>query len=244
MDMFWYAPWNETAYNLNCTYKYGLYPRPKWILQQFGGLFGAGGNNLAGYSNIVFSNGELDPWSGGGVLTNVSVESNLVAITYYGAHHLDLRAAMPMYDPQSVVDARNIERHYIRVFLGQYPPTGINNKQIAGLTILVTVIVTVLLYIGYGQFMKANKPVKSMNDVATIAVHQPVSAGEGHDHKHEDSKNAHSSAAVEGVVKQAVRAGLEGAAAIQSADLTNGQPVALSAQLSVNTPTSANAPRT
>jgi lysosomal Pro-X carboxypeptidase len=66
-DMFYPAAWNLTAYNENCRNTYGFDPRDKWILQQFGGIFAAGPVDLAPYSNIVFSNGQLDPWRGGGV---------------------------------------------------------------------------------------------------------------------------------------------------------------------------------
>jgi lysosomal Pro-X carboxypeptidase len=44
-------------------------PAPQW-----------GGKRLDGASNIVFSNGLLDPWSGGGVLANVSQARDLVAV--------------------------------------------------------------------------------------------------------------------------------------------------------------------
>ncbi len=37
-----------------------------------------------GASNIVFTNGNLDPWSGGGVLQNITGAPSLVAISIEG----------------------------------------------------------------------------------------------------------------------------------------------------------------
>ena len=55
-------------------------------------------------SNIIFSNGELDPWHAGGVLENVSDQSIAIFIKD-SAHHLDLRLPNAA-DPQTLTDAR------------------------------------------------------------------------------------------------------------------------------------------
>ena len=42
------------------------------------------------YSNIIFSNGELDPWRAGGVTEFINLNLPVYIITG-GAHHLDLK---------------------------------------------------------------------------------------------------------------------------------------------------------
>ncbi len=57
-------------------------------------------------SNIIFSNGDLDPWRAGGVLTPVN-DRIVVRLIKGGAHHLDLRSPNPA-DPQDLTDARTL----------------------------------------------------------------------------------------------------------------------------------------
>ncbi len=99
-DMFLYAPWDLKAYTKMCQDNFGVTPRPYWNIQHYGI------DNLQYASNIVFSNGDLDPWTAGGVLKSPS-DSIITLFIEQGAHHLDLRSAHPN-DPQSVVDARNV----------------------------------------------------------------------------------------------------------------------------------------
>lgn len=68
-------------------------------------------------SNIVFSNGLLDPWSGGGVLRSKSNKITIIIIPD-AAHHLDLRASHPN-DPGSVRQARDMERMAIKSWLSE-----------------------------------------------------------------------------------------------------------------------------
>ena len=67
---------------------------------------------------FVDSNGLLDPWSGGGVTHNLS--DTLIAILIKdGAHHLDLRAPHSD-DPDSVIEARNMEKSIITGWINDY----------------------------------------------------------------------------------------------------------------------------
>jgi len=150
-DMFWIAPWNLESYLEGCKVlfefvlealqvgmtrlsqaQYNIAARPNWVATSYGG------KDLHGASNIVFSNGDLDPWSSGGVHFNIS-SNGIWAITiadvrvggvilvflflpsvcllfFQGAHHLDLRAANPA-DPHSVKVARAFEVANIHMWI-------------------------------------------------------------------------------------------------------------------------------
>ena len=76
-----------------------------------------GGKDITSASNIVFSNGLLDPWSSAGVLQNLS-DTLLAVIIDLGGHHLDLFFPTKN-DPESVIKAREIEEQEIRKWIGQ-----------------------------------------------------------------------------------------------------------------------------
>nr|XP_003219412.1 PREDICTED: lysosomal Pro-X carboxypeptidase [Anolis carolinensis] len=111
-DMFEPQKWDFHTYSEECFKNWGVRPRPSWIPTFYGG------KNISAHSNIIFSNGGLDPWSGGGVTKNIT--NTLVAVVIpEGAHHLDLRSNTP-FDPDSVLQARLLEVHYMRQWLRQY----------------------------------------------------------------------------------------------------------------------------
>ncbi|PSC70433.1 Lysosomal Pro-X carboxypeptidase [Micractinium conductrix] len=112
-DMFWSEPWDNDAAVAACKETWGVTPRPLWATVQWGG------KKLGAASNIVFSNGLLDPWSGGGVLGNVSAAKDVVAVIIpEGAHHLDLMFSNPA-DPPSVKEARAVEESYIAKWISE-----------------------------------------------------------------------------------------------------------------------------
>eukprot|EP01147_Barroeca_monosierra_P010777 gene10777-2862_t len=109
-DMFWNQPYNETFIRDHCRDKFGIEPRTDWIAIRYGGL-----SALSSTSNIVFSNGLLDPWSSGGVMKNIS--STVTAIVLpHGAHHVDLFFSNPN-DTWDITWARNYHRTQISSWL-------------------------------------------------------------------------------------------------------------------------------
>jgi lysosomal Pro-X carboxypeptidase len=104
-DMYFPAYWDYDANTQFCQQTWGITPRNNWVTEYYGGDWTPNGPNIVG-SNIVWSNGRLDPWSGGGVLQDVS-DTHAIFI-HDGAHHLDLRAPNKA-DPSSVIKARLFE---------------------------------------------------------------------------------------------------------------------------------------
>lgn len=109
-DMFWPQPQNMTFVNEHCRSKYGIAPRDTWMAVRYGGL-----NALPSASNIVFSNGLLDPWSSGGVKHNIS-ESVTAILLPHGAHHVDLFFSNAN-DTWDITWAREYHRQQIRTWI-------------------------------------------------------------------------------------------------------------------------------
>ncbi|XP_078401819.1 lysosomal Pro-X carboxypeptidase-like isoform X1 [Cetorhinus maximus] len=108
-DMFEPVPWDLQLFSDTCKKDWGLRPRPDWITTLYGG------KNISSHSNIVFSNGGLDPWASGGVTKSIS--DTLIAIVIpEGAHHLDLRSRNDK-DPTSVGKARALEVEYFKKWI-------------------------------------------------------------------------------------------------------------------------------
>ncbi|XP_051004912.1 lysosomal Pro-X carboxypeptidase isoform X1 [Acomys russatus] len=111
-DMFEPSLWDLEKFSDDCFNQWGVKPRPHWMTTLYGG------KNISSHSNIVFSNGDLDPWSGGGVTKDIS--DTLVAIIIPdGAHHLDLRAHTA-FDPSSVLLSRSLEVKHMKKWIADF----------------------------------------------------------------------------------------------------------------------------
>ncbi|GAX77115.1 hypothetical protein CEUSTIGMA_g4561.t1 [Chlamydomonas eustigma] len=118
-DMFWdQGPFDLAGINTHCKEAWGVEPRVYHSFIQFGGVEAA-----AEASNIVFSNGMMDPWSAFSVTTNISSATITVVNIPNGAHHVDLMFSHKD-DTTDIIDARGVELHAMRTWIQQHR----NNK--------------------------------------------------------------------------------------------------------------------
>ncbi|XP_059646614.1 uncharacterized protein LOC132293252 [Cornus florida] len=111
------SEWNYNDRARYCKAAYNIEPRPNWITTEFGGH--DIGTVLKRFgSNIIFFNGLRDPWSGGGVLKNIS-KSIVAIVSKEGAHHVDLRFSTSE-DPEWLREVRRSEVNIIKKWLSQY----------------------------------------------------------------------------------------------------------------------------
>jgi len=121
-DMFWGDQWDLAAVKERCRTQYGVEPSEGYIERHYSGV------HIESASRILFSNGKLDPWSGGGVndtaLSGWYGTSNTRGVVAMlmdsAAHHLDLRGSNATYDPQSVQWVRQQQKLYIQAWIDGY----------------------------------------------------------------------------------------------------------------------------
>lgn len=112
-DMFFPAPRNLSFVAEHCRAAWGLTPAWTWISTRYALP------SFRGASNIVFTNGLMDPWSGASLESSPAPERDLVVLNISGAgHHLDLFFSDPK-DPASVRQARAQELGFISKWVQQ-----------------------------------------------------------------------------------------------------------------------------
>jgi len=123
-SMFPTGAWDEKATTAQCFATYGEEPQYNWALDYFGGRVPE--RDFMKASNIIFSNGELDPWQAGGITKQINEDS--IAIYIEGsAHHLDLRLPNAA-DPATLTAARQTETEWIAKWIDQYQGTSFSDK--------------------------------------------------------------------------------------------------------------------
>ena len=95
-----------------CRDRFGVAPRPDWLRRSFGD----GSQLAASLRNVVFTDGDKDPWRVGGVPGNARALSRDGSVVHVliadAAHHQDLFASDPADSP-GVVAARVLEFEHI-----------------------------------------------------------------------------------------------------------------------------------
>ena len=119
---------NYTAYTEACIKNYGLTPKYDYALNEYGGFNPA--TDLKAYSNIIFSNGNLDPWSGGGVTNYVNLFLPVYTISG-AAHHLDLRLPNEADKGTDVEWVRQKEANLIEMWVKQYQASSYTAKRVS-----------------------------------------------------------------------------------------------------------------
>lgn len=104
-------------YTAECVKNYGLTPKYEWALQEFGGYNYK--KDFKSMSNIIFSNGDLDPWMAGGVTEYVSIQLPVYVIKG-GAHHLDMRLPMEEDKGTDVDFVRQKESDLLESWIREY----------------------------------------------------------------------------------------------------------------------------
>ena len=119
-DMYWDSPWDGDAVANQCLETYGFYPDR----HHFPLVYGTPKEWAKHASNIVWSQGEYDPWKGGGMMHTYTDDDDdadhslHVVVISKGAHHLDLFFSHED-DPDAVIAARKLEMNQAKLWIDQ-----------------------------------------------------------------------------------------------------------------------------
>ncbi|EFN56756.1 hypothetical protein CHLNCDRAFT_144218 [Chlorella variabilis] len=118
-DMFWRAatPFNRSALDASCVAAFGgvVLPHIGEMHLRYG-LFPD--QFAAAATNVVFSNGLLDPWGSAGYLEGLAPSLPAVVLPQ-GAHHVDLMFADPA-DPPQFAEARDEIMGHVRTWIDDW----------------------------------------------------------------------------------------------------------------------------
>ena len=115
-DMFLKEVWSADAFATQCQQWMGLTPQFTWAIDTFGGRTIK--RDFALYSNIIFTNGNLDPWQVGGVTTPIN-DNIYVKLLEGGAHHLDLRSPNEA-DPADITAVRETVKELTNTWIAKW----------------------------------------------------------------------------------------------------------------------------
>lgn len=119
VSCFTWDNWDKQAFIDECNSTYGQIPKFDWALDFFGGRNPS--KDFAHVTNLVFANGDLDPWHAGGVTKNIT-QNTIALFIKDSAHHLDLRLPNKAdgMGPGSVTEARLVEAMYVKKWVQDY----------------------------------------------------------------------------------------------------------------------------
>jgi lysosomal Pro-X carboxypeptidase len=113
-DMLWDEPWNGDATAANCLETYRFVPDR----YHFSLVYGTPVDWVQEASNIVWSQGEYDPWRGGGVMEDLNDLLRAMVIPK-AAHHLDLFFSHEHDTDAVVIEARKFEMGEVRKWVNE-----------------------------------------------------------------------------------------------------------------------------
>jgi lysosomal Pro-X carboxypeptidase len=120
-DIFNNAPFSWEAWNAECQTDFGVTLRKQWEAVEYGMYNGTHSDSsiqeeLRYASNIIFTNGAIDPWSVGGIKGDLDNPNLSTLLIEQAAHCLDLSAPNNR-DTESVKAARKMHVQHIEKWL-------------------------------------------------------------------------------------------------------------------------------